>query len=492
MNRQKKINKSLLKRITPFLVVLCMMCGFMLPMASVTVYAATPASYATTSTNAIDVNAANGTNYPLFNSGLNTSSQRSRNGNYDESSFTNSGYDLTSNNSSSSPTSQHRMRLGLSFYMNINTEELSTVTIYAYDIDENGNPDDFTHKERDYVFLVDETLNEEYKLDGYMSGLNNSWSTTSFDVDDEFLILGHTYHFEFETTCICGQDCGWWSYVRTVNLIIDGSTEPPVVPTTGIENADLSASISSSGLVSVDLTANAYAAETYTLEYKAVCAADNAQYGGKEYSVTIPTTSTELDTTFQLESGAPKGTYKITVFIKDATGTVITTRTATASYGYSAVSYNSNGGSQNLPTDGTTYSSGDTVTVKFDYVPSLYGRAFLGWSTDRNATEPMYTANRTNTFVIGSSDVTLYAVWGAFNICEHEWSETTHTDATCTTDGLIVNTCSLCGEAQRSETPALGHDYVNGACSRCGAVLHGNMLLIISIVCIFILIIAII
>ncbi len=86
----------------------------------------------------VEINAAGGTNYSLFNSGLNTSSESSRDGNYDESSFTNNGYDLTSNNASYSPTSQYRMRLGLSFHMHIDTEELSTVTIYAYDIDENG------------------------------------------------------------------------------------------------------------------------------------------------------------------------------------------------------------------------------------------------------------------------------------------------------------------------------------------------------------------
>ena len=51
MNSKKKDKKSLLKRITSFLVVLCMMCGFMVPLTSVTTYAAAPASYTTITTN---------------------------------------------------------------------------------------------------------------------------------------------------------------------------------------------------------------------------------------------------------------------------------------------------------------------------------------------------------------------------------------------------------------------------------------------------------
>ncbi len=422
----------------------------------------------TPSANTVEVNAAGGTNYPLFNSGLLTSSAQSRDGNYDESSFNNNGYDLTSNNSSSNIAYGYdRMRLGLSFTMNIQTDEFSTVTIYGYDIDENGNSSYSTHKERDYVFLVDETAGAEYQLDGYMSGLDNQWSTTRFNIDSNLLVEGHTYHFEFLTNCVCGANCGWWSYVRTVDLIVNGGVEPPVVPTTGIQSAELTASISSSGTVSVNLLANAYTAENYALEYKAVCSSAGVQYGGKEYTVTVPTYAESFETSFQLESGAPRGTYEITVFIKSGIS-VIATRSVTVSYGYSAVSYNSNGGSQNLPTDTQTYSSGDTVTVKFDYVPSLYGYTFLGWSADRYATEPAYTENGTNTFTIGSSDVTLYAIWRSA-ACDHNFSETSRTDATCTVAGVVINTCSDCGAEEETDIPELGHNYVSGVCSRCGA-----------------------
>ena len=434
-----------------------------------TVSVVTPTPTPTPGGSVVDINTVGGTNYPLFNSGRTESSGYDADCNSTNpapDTYNNSGYDLYGD-----IDDLDRFRLGLSFTMNIDVSEQSSLSIYAWDVDESVAACGHGY-EHDYIYLVDETTGVPVKLDTHLSGQNDTWNTSIINISPDLFTTGHTYHFELQMTCTGSNSCSYYAItVRTVNIIVNGASEPPIVPTTGIENADLSVSISSSGLVSVDLTANAYAAETYTLEYKAVCAANNAQYGGKEYSVTIPTTSTEFDTTFQLESGAPRGTYEITVFIKDATGTVITTRTATASYGYSAVSYNANGGSQNLPADGTTYSSGDTVTVKFDYVPSMYGYTFLGWSTDRNATEPMYTENGTKTFTIGASDVTLYAVW-ALDVCEHEWSETTHTDATCTTDGLIVNTCSLCGDTQESEIPALGHNYVSGVCTRCGAAEH--------------------
>lgn len=557
MKSRTQNRASLLKRVTSFLMVLCMMCGFMVPYASVTANAAAPASYETITAGSsasvritsagsakyfrfvptqsgtykfyssdytsdpygalldasgneltsdddsgdnanfsitydcaanttyyikarlynssstgsytlnvetvsinevVNINAAGGTNYPLFNSGRTESdgcsfgtTRGGANNNINIHSYDNGGYDIFEQmpDVQISATIEY---VGCSFLLNVNVNELAKVSINAYDTDE-------TDGESDTLYLVDETSNVRYAL-GNLSGMNNSWNNTEFNISPDCLINGHQYHFSIVIDSAEGDNNHFWLlYIRTVNLIINGSTEPPVVPTTGIENADLNASISSSGLVSVDLTANAYATENYTLEYKAVCAADNAQYGGKEYAVTIPTDSTDFDTTFQLESGSPRGTYDITVFIKDARGTVIATRTATASYGYSAVSYNANGGSQNLPSDGTTYSSGDLVTVLFDYVPSLYGYNFLGWSTDRNATQPMYTENGTTTFTIGNSDVTLYAVWGP-GVCTHDWVKTAQTDPTCTTDGKIEYTCPSCGETKLEITPATGHNIV--------------------------------
>ncbi len=74
------------------------------------------------------------------------------------------------------------------------------------------------------------------------------------------------------------------------------------------------------------------------------------------------------------------------------------------------VSYNANGGTGSVPTDSNAYATGDSVTVLFDPAPTRDGYSFLGWSTDQDATAPMYSANGTASFAI-AADTTLFAVW---------------------------------------------------------------------------------
>ena len=55
-------------------------------------------------------------------------------------------------------------------------------------------------------------------------------------------------------------------------------------------------------------------------------------------------------------------------------------------------------------------------------------------------------------------------------VCEHEYVRGETTAPTCAEPGGATYTCSKCGAAEfREETPALGHDYVNNICTRCGA-----------------------
>ena len=360
----------------------------------------------------IQINQSN-TTYSLFNSGRTTNSGYDADCNSTNPAphtYDNGGYDLYG-----SIDDLPRFRLGLSFAVDADIVEQSVLSIRAWDVDESTRGCSYGY-EYDYIYLVDETANSSVCLDTHLSGQNDTWNNSAITIYPDLFTTGHTYHFELQMTCTGNHNCGYYAVtVRTVNLTVNEVNNPDPIPNPdpeeGIENADLSASISANGTVSVSLIANAYAEDSYTLEYKAVCSSDATQRGGKEYSVTIPTESAAFDTTFQLESGSPRGTYEITVFIKDGLGNVVTTRSTNASYGYSAVSYNANGGSQNLPTDGTTYSSGDTVTVLFNYVPSLDGYTFLGWATDRNATVPEFIDGGNNTFVIGDTDVTLYAVW---------------------------------------------------------------------------------
>lgn len=73
------------------------------------------------------------------------------------------------------------------------------------------------------------------------------------------------------------------------------------------------------------------------------------------------------------------------------------------------------GESEKAPVDDTHYYDGQMVTVKFTPAPSCYGKNFLGWSDDPQATVPDYTQNGSKTFTVslngkGSIKV-LYAVW---------------------------------------------------------------------------------
>ena len=55
------------------------------------------------------------------------------------------------------------------------------------------------------------------------------------------------------------------------------------------------------------------------------------------------------------------------------------------------------------------------------------------------------------------------------NAHTHNYVETV-TKPTCTEKGYTTYTCSVCGDSYKgSYTDALGHSYVNGACTRCGA-----------------------
>lgn len=492
-------NKRSFRKLLSAVLVLVMLAGFCAPLTAITANAATVSGYSTGS--GVTINGAN--TYSLFNSGVTTSGgyDRYQTTNPAPATHNNNGYDLYG----SVGGWQSRFRLGQSFTVNSYITEQATLNIKAYDVDEDASGCGHGY-EYDYIYLVDENTNTSVRLNGHMSGQNNSWNNSIFRISPNLFEYGHTYHFELQMTCTGSTSCSYYSVtVRTVSLIISGqSTEK-----TGIENAELAAKISASGLVSVDLTANAYIGGNYSLEYKAVNASTGAQSGGKEYSVTIPTTQTKLSTTFQLENGSSRGTYIITVFIKNSVGDVLATRDYTASYGYSAVSYNSNGGSQNIPLDTATYSSGNTVTVLFNYIPSRYGYTFLGWATSSTATVPEFTENGNKTFTMGSGDVTLFAVWKEDRGCEHTSTEwvvdiepdctsrgmghtecsdcgetlstdyiaavghsyeiTSSTDATCTSDGEIVMTCSECQAERRQIRYAAGHSFGgDNVCEGCG------------------------
>lgn len=416
-----KETNSKKKRVLSFLVALIMFLGFVAPTTPTEAFANSaeahthveaqealsqplaevtpPAESQVRASSVIDTVAGTNT-YSLFNSGCTSSGGRNYSGssgadyNPDSYSYNNNGYDIYGDSPSGRVLT---VGMGVSFNVSGVVTERATLTVYAYDIDEPS--------QMDYVYLVDETLGSRTSI-GNLTGLDERWSTTTIYIDGYLFTPGHNYHFENDI-----DDGGWWTWIRTVSLQMTINGDPnaaPSVPT--ILSHDFEATVSSSGLVSTSLYLQTSVAMTYTLEYTANIA--STQRGGTQgQTITVTTAGASKQTSFQIESGAPKGVYLIVVILKDSLGNTVASYQASAGYDFCAVSYNANGGSNNLPIDANAYSSGSSVTVLFNYTPSKRDHEFLGWSTNPNATEPEFVANGNKTFTMGSGDVVLYAVW---------------------------------------------------------------------------------
>ena len=262
MTGENKNSRSLFKRVISAIIVLCMVCALVIPSMTLVLSAAVNTS--------LNIDTAGGTNYSLFNSGATASSGYDAdygNGtNPAPDTHNNNGYDLYGEVRGSA------IRLGLAFTVNIDITEQSQLSIKAWDVDESYADCGYGY-EYDYIYLVDETSGTSVKLDTHLSGQNNKWNTSVINIPANLLKKGHTYHFELRMTCTGNHSCSYYCVtVRTVDLIVNGNGNGngPVVPNTGIESADLVASISSSGNLSVSLNAKAYSNDTYILEYKAV------------------------------------------------------------------------------------------------------------------------------------------------------------------------------------------------------------------------------
>lgn len=54
--------------------------------------------------------------------------------------------------------------------------------------------------------------------------------------------------------------------------------------------------------------------------------------------------------------------------------------------------------------------------------------------------------------------------------CSHTWSDWEVVKAaTCTESGKNKRKCSNCGETEERTIPAVGHNFVDGICTDCGA-----------------------
>lgn len=433
--------------------------GVVAPTVSLTATAQTTRAVANTTETIITTGGYNA--YSLFNSGATSAggheyrdASTDAQANPNSKSYTNNGYDIFGD---SPYGSRLVVGMGLSFYISAEVTERATLTVYAYDIDEESN-------QIDYVYLVDVTTGQKTNI-GNLKGMDEKWTTTTLYIDPQMFQVGHTYRFENSI-----KDGGWWTWIRRVS--IEMAMDGEVVPTPDrvtITERSFSASIDTYGNVTTDLHLATTQDTTYTLEYTATI--NSAQKGGVAgQTMSVGEGGTNKTVSFRLESGAPRGTYQITVVVKDARGNTAATLTAMAGYNARAITYNSNGGSSNVPFDNKDYATGETATVLFNYIPSRTGYKFLGWSTDKDAKQPTYTSDGLKTLTVGQSDIVLYAVWLDMT-CHHEYSLTSKRAASCTADGLAVYTCSKCQQTKSEVLNKTGHSYSQkGICQRCGGI----------------------
>ena len=91
-------------------------------------------------------------------------------------------------------------------------------------------------------------------------------------------------------------------------------------------------------------------------------------------------------------------------------------------------------------------------------------------STAENGTKILFTALGSGETYVRIGDIMYHITVTGEAPHEHRWSDwTVTTEATCTEAGVETRSCE-CGEVETRELPALGHDFVNGDCTRCDAV----------------------
>ncbi len=103
---------------------------------------------------------------------------------------------------------------------------------------------------------------------------------------------------------------------------------------------------------------------------------------------------------------------------------------------------------------------------------------------------PQFIEFYTNFTVYGMSATAnpanyIFSILPLVEPCAHDWVAGTVVEATCKEGGYTEYTCSLCGATKQDDAvEALGHDYVDGVCSRCGdeeTVAGGNFVKVTSL-----------
>lgn len=208
--------------------------------------------------------------------------------------------------------------------------------------------------------------------------------------------LKENYHYTIDSNLtFSGLDRVYPQDSKTLKLGASGggATFTVSIPTqisskdVEIESVSLTTKIYGSDNVTVTVTANSVSQGSFST---------SSDSSFTKHDVTFSTTG---QTSFTVTSTKRYYLQKLTVNYK-TTGSTYT------------VTYNANGATGgDVPTDGTAYSSGATVTVKANtgsLVKTDY--TFTGWNTQNDGEGTHYAASGSATFTI-SSDVTLYAEW---------------------------------------------------------------------------------
>lgn len=96
--------------------------------------------------------------------------------------------------------------------------------------------------------------------------------------------------------------------------------------------------------------------------------------------------------------------------------------------------------------------------------PGCENHTFGDWVITKNATCVAEGSKKRTCTVCGVEEVETIPATGVHTY--GEWQVTKQ--ATCTADGTKTKTCTVCGATQSQSIAKLGHNYVNGTCTRCG------------------------
>ena len=96
--------------------------------------------------------------------------------------------------------------------------------------------------------------------------------------------------------------------------------------------------------------------------------------------------------------------------------------------------------------------------------PGCENHTFGDWVITKNATCVAEGSKKRTCTVCGVEEVETMPATGVHTY--GEWQVTKQ--ATCTADGTKTKTCTVCGATQSQSIAKLGHNYVNGTCTRCG------------------------